>query len=176
VAVSAGQRCGKQRCDKQRNLREAAVGLRNVLFVFPGAVEGVVSPNHGTMTGTESPTGTGTDRESHSTSGDEIEMPRCTVQALVNFADKEVDSFADISGALAEIFLFLDPDPDVRETEETVRLPRETVKVFETYFGEFVSDNHDDADDSDDILLLDEEFWDRFDDATETARQALDEQ
>jgi hypothetical protein len=126
------------------------------------------------MTKAEQPTGTETDRESLSTSDEKIEMPRCTVQALVNFADKEVDSFADISGALAEIFLFLDPDPDVRETEETVRLPRETVEVFEAYFGEFVSDGRDSGDG--DVLLFDEEFWERFDDAAETARQALAEQ
>jgi hypothetical protein len=93
------------------------------------------------MTEAEPPTGTETDCESLSTSDEEIEMPRCTVQALVNFADKEVDSFADISGALAEIFLFLDPDPDVRETKETVRLPRETIEVFETYWGPVVTND-----------------------------------
>jgi hypothetical protein len=113
---------------------------------------------------------TDTEDESLTASDEYVDVPRSTVESLVEFADSELDSLVDFAIALAAIKTFTSPGEIASDSGDTVQLPREAVGTFESYFAEF------DTDDPDVSLLFDEEFWAEFDDATATARQALAEQ
>lgn len=127
------------------------------------------------MTDTATPTETGKHDESPATSDEYVDVPRCTVEALVKFADSEANSFIDIATTLVEVALLADP-ATTRDSEDSVQLPCETVEVFQTYFATFNPETESGYDSDDDLLMLDEEYRKRFDNATETARRALAEQ
>lgn len=122
------------------------------------------------MTDPEIHTDTEADNESPAAGNEYVDVPRSTVEALVKFADSELDSLIDYAVAFTAIRPFVMRGATITGGLDTVQLPRETVATFERYFSEF------DTDDPDVSLLFDEEFWAEFDDATATARQALTEQ
>jgi hypothetical protein len=122
------------------------------------------------MTGPGTHAKTDTEDESLTTSDEYVDVPRSTVESLIEFADSELDSLVDFAIALAAIKTFTAPGEIASDGEDTVQLPSEAVDTFESYFAEF------DTDDPDVSLLFDEEFWAEFDDATATARRALVEQ
>jgi len=122
------------------------------------------------MTDSATPDGTGTNAAPAATSGEDVEIPRSAVETIVEFADMELDSMVDFAIALAAVKTFTTPGEIASANGGTVQLPRETVDTFESYLSEF------DTDEPDVSLLYDEEFWDQFDEATASARQALTEQ
>lgn len=122
------------------------------------------------MTNSETPDGTGTNEAPTTTSDETVEIPRSAVEGIVEFASMELDSMVDFAIALGAIKTFTSPSEIASANETTVQLPRKTVDTFESYLSEC------DTDEPDVSLLYDEDFWEQFDEATATARQALAEQ
>lgn len=108
--------------------------------------------------------------ESLVTTSADVDVPRSTVEAIVEFADSELDSLVNFATALAAVKTLAAPGEIASDGEDTVQLLRETVDIFEAYFAQF------DTDESDVWLLFDEDYCGQFDDATATAHQALAEQ
>ena len=80
-------------------------------------------------------------------------------------------SIDEISVTLSEAVSEIGPTND-RNPLEMITLPRETVEVFNTYFATFhpgVASGYE----GDDDLMFDSEYRDQFDEAVETAQQAI---